>query len=58
MVFILLGFMEIIIIIIIIQLSFLQTVVSLPLYKNLLGNFHLLEDGINVLYPIPFTKYN
>ena len=47
-----------IIIIIIIQLSFLQTVVSLPLYKNLLGNFHLLEDGINVLYPIPFTKYN
>ena len=56
MVFILLGFTKIIIIII--QLSFLQTVVSLPLYKNILGNFHLLEDGINVLSPIPFTKYN
>ena len=45
-------------IIIILHLSFLQTVVPQPLYKNLLGNFHVQEDGIDVLFPIPFTKYN
>lgn len=50
----LLGFMEIIIII---HLS-LQTIVPLPLYKILLGNFHFQGDGVDLLFFIPLTKFS
>ena len=55
MVFIQLGFMEIIIIT---HLSSLQTVVTLPLCKILLGNFHFQKDRVDVFFSIPSTKYN
>lgn len=45
-------------IIIIIYLSSFQTIIPLPLYKNLVGNFHFHEDGMDVIFPIPSTKHN